>query len=1324
MASISTVKRFGLLLLVLAAGSCSGPASYDSLFGDDLCVSQEDCEDGRICVNGYCVPDPGGDFDFSTDGDDPDGDVPTDGDDPDGDSDFDPDMTPFSCQELSGMCVGDDNCPEGMRPHYDPAGCAEPKPMCCLPESETLCELYGGYCEGAEASACYRPGYGMNAQDPMGCDEQGGFCCLPTTDCVPDGEVGTFNQDVCCPGLIQIGAVFLADENDIHSNCIDAPCDCFVCSRCGNGVCGAGESHCNCEADCPPPQTYCTTDADCGESYCEETVNGQCLQYDPSCEQGACHPNMGSHESSLCLVDTCAPFACQMGDLIYHDCWDGSQVVVCECLGGGGWKCEEDPDSLCPEEPECGVGQEIPFQCPTGEWVTDCVCEGGECKPFCDNIGTRQEGWYDSCGGGLLSYALCGVCQAQCRRMGSAEEGWYDACTGQALRMDACTPHWECADNPLSQCRTDPTQCENLGGYCAAEGEICPPTWAGSTDALLGCPFACCLPNVDNDCERNEGFCSDASTGCPLGSKAVEMDCSGSRTCCIAEFPFCNEAGGSCFDPEYACPPGWFPASGVPFVCADGGFCCFPEETNPCTDAGGVCSYANQGCPVGHEISSLNCGDDDSICCMPSGENECERWGGYCESYANPCAWGFTDISYPAGCLGSERCCIPEGPNCYDDSDCGESSCYEYGWVDAEDPAEPWPTTCVETYPYCEDGYCGSYEEIHESSSCIDGRCLPYPAYCSDIGGACYWQCPDGTVPVYEDSFQDCGQRYCCVPMEASCEEAGGFCIGWGPQCPSDTYVDWEHPCEYGQCCMPYEEPECYVDSDCGRQECYTYDSDYGACTEAIPYCEGGRCAYYEIYFDNAACGPDGQCYEIGADCQDAGGTCFLGLASCPQGYESRPGEWECNYNAICCFEENTVYDCDRIGGFCSGYGQGCPPYTEYEPNGACPVGEGSCCREVAPNYCEDMGGFCSGYNQPCPPGTQVEYDYWCADGGGNCCVPMEENICEMEGGVCFDNNYCPDDMEPVYLPCGDTDGLCCIPREVNECEDMGGFCRSYNYACPSGYEDAPYGGCNEGYARCCAPAETVECEEQGGYCSRPTNGCRDGYQPMNDSMGCEYPNRLCCLRGGNFCSSDRDCGESKCDMDADGGCVQYYPYCGEDGICREETETMYPAFCDGEWCVPGECMPGDEQWHHCPDGLSFPWCWCTEQGTWDCMTDDPDEMCGPVEVNCEDDLNGYCGSWGSDCLEGFVEEPDAVCDGFCIGGCKCCAPDPNLICTQLGGYCNMSFGGCDNGYIEAPFNAGCPNIFGFQIDCCVPGLFPMSENPDSVPTLMSGETE
>jgi len=161
-----------------------------------------------------------------------------------------------------------------------------------------------------------------------------------------------------------------------------------------------------------------------------------------------------------------------------------------------------------------------------------------------------------------------------------------------------------------------------------------------------------------------------------------------------------------------------------------------------------------------------------------------------------------------------------------------------------------------------------------------------------------------------------------------------------------------------------------------------------------------------------------------------------------------------------------------------------------------------------------------------------------------------------------------------------------------------------------------------------------------------------------------DYPEALCdpstgrCEPYSRQCNSDRDCGESYC-YEEGSGCVQEGFYCNWQGLCESEMSYYENTVCDE---ASGQC---------------------TEQ-----------------MLDCQDQ-HGYCNYLGSDCLDGFTPS-DGICSG--IGSPTCCAQSGTVACQRYGGYCNMQFGGCDEGYFEFPDTAGCPTIFGMQAECCVPG--------------------
>ena len=76
---------------------------------------------------------------------------------------------------------------------------------------------------------------------------QGQPCTKRVRNCSVEGEGATAKtQTYCCPDL-----TLISQSKMIDGQCVDIAPDLGICTQCGNGVCGKGESHCNCPADCP-----------------------------------------------------------------------------------------------------------------------------------------------------------------------------------------------------------------------------------------------------------------------------------------------------------------------------------------------------------------------------------------------------------------------------------------------------------------------------------------------------------------------------------------------------------------------------------------------------------------------------------------------------------------------------------------------------------------------------------------------------------------------------------------------------------------------------------------------------------------------------------------------------------------------------------------------------------------------------------------------------------------------------------------------------------------------------------------------------------------
>lgn len=92
-----------------------------------------------------------------------------------------------------------------------------------------------------------------------------------STTCISEGNTGiSFNGDKCCAGLTSIANSWeiIANSSGNQSTRCIAPNDgSFVCTKCGDGICGAGENNCNCSQDCATTKSITVTSPNGGEGF-------------------------------------------------------------------------------------------------------------------------------------------------------------------------------------------------------------------------------------------------------------------------------------------------------------------------------------------------------------------------------------------------------------------------------------------------------------------------------------------------------------------------------------------------------------------------------------------------------------------------------------------------------------------------------------------------------------------------------------------------------------------------------------------------------------------------------------------------------------------------------------------------------------------------------------------------------------------------------------------------------------------------------------------------------------------------------------------------
>ncbi|HAI98732.1 TPA: hypothetical protein DCL30_04325 [Candidatus Peribacteria bacterium] len=223
------------------------------------------------------------------------------------------------------------------------------------------------------------------------CQLEPGFACaspgqpcepvLPTLPgaCIVEGASGPVIQNApqCCVGLTQISRAIPGGGDQ----CI-MMMGSFTCTKCGDGLCGAGENHCNCEVDCP------------SECLAEGETGSPVMNSSPCCEGLKAVPTSVPGDGGTCSVSILEQFVCTL-------CGNG------ECgTGENRCNCVEDcPSQPCANEGETVYGSPVfgPTECcsQNAGIKPRAVLAGGMCvAPSDGSLGTCVDGWGTTCGNG------------------------------------------------------------------------------------------------------------------------------------------------------------------------------------------------------------------------------------------------------------------------------------------------------------------------------------------------------------------------------------------------------------------------------------------------------------------------------------------------------------------------------------------------------------------------------------------------------------------------------------------------------------------------------------------------------------------------------------------------------------------------------------------------------------------------------------------------------------------------------------------------------------------------------------------------------------
>jgi hypothetical protein len=299
-----------------------------------------------------------------------------------------------------------------------------------------------------------------------------------------------------------------------------------------------------------------------------------------------------------------------------------------------------------------------------------------------------------------------GECSIKPDKGAKCEDG--NKCTHGA-EGDKCNINGQCAPGAEKMCEPSDDPCLDmvclpLTGEC--EGvplEGCPDCASFGDDFFLGewecCPdlsespacFGDCPPGADCcDCDKDIVICLNCGNGV---CEEPESWCNCEADCGLPE-PFCEEAGGECF--EEFCPPDAFEIPGT-IGCDDKQLCC-KIEALPCLQGGDV-GFKEAGDACCEQFDSIpfvedpegDCNQDEGLfVCAKCGDQQCQvEWEENACNCPMDCMSG--DCGSGADCNEGKSCfkgeciyCTPEVCNGLDD-DCDgdiDEDCEECGFAE------------------------------------------------------------------------------------------------------------------------------------------------------------------------------------------------------------------------------------------------------------------------------------------------------------------------------------------------------------------------------------------------------------------------------------------------------------------------------------------------------------------------------------------------------------------------------------------------------------------------------------------------------------------
>ena len=711
------------------------------------------------------------------------------------------------CSQKKNVCHGttyaclEGNC-SGVSSEYENFYCIDSvcidscgDSICEYPENKNLCPED---CR-KEVISCNDS---LDCPSQMKCENS---VCVDV-GCIKEGEMGPsagINPEwydhlptECCEGLKSITYSGLYDENCDFVALVGGPSE--VCTRCGDGQCGKGETKCNCPEDCR--EVECTSDNECTTTGCSGQVCAgvpvvtdcgiepwfQCLELS-NC---GCYDSECKWEENLAYLECRGEKLCGNGIIDpYENCANCPKDAACE----KGFSCENmecvllnitcDKGFVLNDEGKC-----VPITCEKGQEVN----EEGICVDICGNgrIDKRED--CESCPQDVIC-KIDYVCENK-----KCVPGINITCPeGQVLDEDG-----KCVK-----------ECLKEGEFTMEVKDCCPGLKAMRTQVgdgrtcSLTAGYVCTGLCGDGDCEGLENPCN-CKKDCPIPDE-VNVSCTADSDCGTDT---CHQGGSTCNEIMFACEEGECSAISTEYE----GYSCaryysselsYPENTK-CLDT---------------------CGD--GVCKRPENKNWCpedckekELCGNNVIDPEENCKSCPSDVICQEGYTCEDGECIPMLGVCPEGMEPNEvDQCVEIcgnGRIDDEEDCE----SCPKDISCRDDFVCENKECVPEEIICPDGYVLSEKGKCELIIECKKDQqlTEQGCIPIEDDCRYDDD----CIGKE---ECKAGVCVAPPrPKCETDEECPQNKICSDGICVKNIETPgppepeptgeECILASDCSGE--------------------------------------------------------------------------------------------------------------------------------------------------------------------------------------------------------------------------------------------------------------------------------------------------------------------------------------------------------------------------------------------------------------------------------------------------------------------------------------------------------------------------